>query len=246
MNQLIVGGAAVAAVVAAGSAKAAKAGGSPAVGQNARPADSTALPTFAVLASECREAWERAGNPLSLASVAHGAALLLGIADRESRHGAALEGKRLDGTGDKIKRTRDLAATRMGEFTILKATTLPNGLFKCEIMPRDGLGWGRGLMQIDAEFHAAWLREHARDWWTLPVQLDKACEVLRDAYRRNFDAVSPTHRARVAIAAYNAGAAGALSGYRSGDPDTRTTGKDYSRDVQRRADGFLSEVMGFA
>lgn len=39
---------------------------------------------------------------------------------------------------------------------------------------------------------------------------------------------------RFAVAAYNAGAAGALAGLEEGDVDGRTTGRDYSKDVFAR------------
>ena len=50
---------------------------------------------------------------------------------------------------------------------------------------------------------------------------------------------------RFAVAAYNAGAGGALQGFRAGNVDGATTGRDYAKDVlgRKAAVGRILERM---
>jgi hypothetical protein len=121
-------------------------------------------------------------------------------------------------------------------------------------------GHGRGWLQIDDRFHATWLKAHAgcKDGtWnakfasalppgrvpTLTASTLKAIELLHSnvafAVSRQ---VPPSQRMRFAVAAYNAGAGGAISGFAGGNVDANTAHGDYSADVLSRRDavaGYL-------
>ncbi len=114
-------------------------------------------------------------------------------------------------------------------------------------------GHGRGWLQIDDRFNAAWLHAHpgvASGHWgptngktalalgcvpTLTDSTTKAIEILRGNLAfAAAHGVAQDERPRFAVAAYNAGAGGALQGLRRGDVDAQTTGHDYSADVLAR------------
>lgn len=115
-------------------------------------------------------------------------------------------------------------------------------------------GSDRGIFQISSTYHAAFLRSvigcpsgswspddsglHALHAGYVP-QFTTACQYAINMLAANVEyaedaGVKEGQRVRFAIAAYNAGRGGALAGYREGDVDSRTTGKDYSADVLRR------------
>lgn len=152
--------------------------------------------------------------------------LIAGIGSRESKWGLDRSLKPRPGpggTGDFAKRPPDLN---------------PN-LPRPGKLPPDGLGFGRGLMQIDYDWHA-FARDPAR--WADPRQnIFYACEVLqsmeRDMKRRT--SYSGKLLLRVAVAAYNAGPGRVMQAIRSGeDIDFFTAGRDYSRNVFARAGWF--------
>lgn len=203
--------------------------------------NSAALPSPAEIYVNGITVWGYNGAPLALENIS-GAVLLGAIADRESVLGTRLDNKLLTGTGDYIKRSKSRTAN-LSRWKIVGDD--PKDSSRVLILPNDGRGFGRGLMQIDYWVHREWFDAHAEDWYKLHVQLDKACEVLRVGWRANFDAVPPNDRLRVAVAAYNCGPSNALKGYReSRDPDKYTTGADYSKDVLRRTDKFRAMLGG--
>jgi hypothetical protein len=149
--------------------------------------------------------------------------LICGIGSRESHWGLALKPPTPAGTGDHT--TRSPRGTRTG-------TT-----------PPDGGGYGRGLMQIDYDWH-----EFARTgrWQDPRENLLYAAKVLNDS-RRFFEqkGVNQALMMQAMTAAYNAGATATLECIQSGqDVDCRTTGRDYSRDVFNRAGWF--QLHGWA
>jgi hypothetical protein len=118
-------------------------------------------------------------------------------------------------------------------------------------------GHGRGWLQIDDRYHQAWLADHlgckSGSWWPSFTHsaLDGGyCPRFSDACWRAISllrtnrqfaknrGVPDKYLTRFAVAAYNAGATGALRGWREhGDFDHFTTGGDYSDDViGRRAE----------
>jgi hypothetical protein len=113
-------------------------------------------------------------------------------------------------------------------------------------------GHGRGWLQIDDRFHGPWLDAHAGcdsgSWEakhksagaaghvpTLTASTVKAIDMLRDnmAFGRSHG-IAESQLVRFAVAAYNAGAGGALAGARAGNVDAKTTHGDYSADVLDR------------
>jgi len=146
-------------------------------------------------------------------------AIICGIGSRESHWGLALRPTGPAGRGDFSKR--------------------PARGSRKTAEPPDGPGYGRGLLQIDYDWH-----EFARTGnWHLPSEnILYGCKVLDDA-RRFFQqqnvSLSETDKLRAMIAAYNAGATATLQAIRAGwDIDANTTGKDYSADVLNRSGWF--------
>lgn len=139
--------------------------------------------------------------------------VIIGIGSRESGWGLLLKPRGPGGTGDWAPR---------------------NGR-----MPPDGLGWGRGLMQIDYAAH-----DFARsDVWQLPgANIRAGCGIFYSGW---LSVAAGLHRDILedclpeALAAYNAGVSRVVRFIRRGRPwDEATTGGDYSADVLRRARVF--------
>jgi len=104
-------------------------------------------------------------------------------------------------------------------------------------------GHGRGYFQIDDRYHQAWLARHgAGAPGTTPPPVDAAAYAAAIvgsnlAYGRDHG-VRAAELMRFALSAYNAGPLGALRGYRAGDSDLETTGRDYGADVLARMAAF--------
>lgn len=100
-------------------------------------------------------------------------------------------------------------------------------------------GHGRGLMQIDDRWHKEFV---ASGQWQVPQSsIDYAAGLLQWAtkYFRKRTGGDEETVLRYAVAAYNAGCFKVLQTVEAGrDPDTVTTGGDYSRDVFNRAEWF--------
>ncbi|WP_353570872.1 transglycosylase SLT domain-containing protein [Candidatus Albibeggiatoa sp. nov. BB20] len=173
----------------------------------------------ATMSSQLREA-ERYKSVIEAAAKRYGfqPSVLCGIGSRESHWGLALRPAGPAGTGD---------------FTRRRARGSRTGT-----RPPDGGGYGRGLMQIDYDWH-----EFARtgNWRIASDNIYYACTVLNNAQRFFGDRVSLNERDRLRamIAAYNGGATATLRAIQAGkDIDGNTTGKDYSRDVLNRSGWF--------
>ncbi len=151
--------------------------------------------------------------------------ILCGIGSRESHWGLALKPVGPSGRGD--------FALRPARPSIGRTTA----------EPPDGGGYGRGLMQIDYDWH-----EFARTGaWQDPNQnILYACKVLDDARRFLRQKGLPEDLIiRGMLAAYNGGATATWNAYVAGnDIDANTTGKDYSRDVLSRSGWF--QFQGWA
>lgn len=113
-------------------------------------------------------------------------------------------------------------------------------------------GHGRGWLQIDDRFHHGFLKTHRGcdsgsftpkhpsaapqgRVPTLTASTIYAIGLLRSNMRfARGNGVPEASVVRFAVAAYNAGAGGALQGFREGDVDLHTTGRDYAKDVLAR------------
>lgn len=106
-------------------------------------------------------------------------------------------------------------------------------------LPPDGLGFGRGLMQIDYDAH-----EFARSGqWQDPAQnILYGAEVFRDACTEligNRLGLNDAALIKAALAAYNAGPRAVIETLRAGgDPDECTTGGNYGGDTLVRRKFF--------
>jgi hypothetical protein len=121
----------------------------------------------------------------------------------------------------------------------------------CRNIVGDG-GHGRGMFQIDDRYHKEFLKSSrgCKSGSTIPIYRGalakgrvptvyagamKMCEILESNVAQAIKAEIPFgSRLRVAISAYNAGFTGALTGYRLGNSDLHTTGKNYAADVLAR------------
>ena len=99
-------------------------------------------------------------------------------------------------------------------------------------------GHGRGVFQIDDRWHPDWLAKHAGPSGVPPVRdaaFYAASLIAANIAEARRAGVPKDDQVRVALAGYNAGMNRAISDYKSsGNPDARTTGGDYSRDVLGR------------
>jgi len=146
-------------------------------------------------------------------------AILCGVGSRESHWGLALKPKGPTGRGDFAQRRP--RGTRRG------------------VLPNDGPGYGRGLMQIDYDWH-----EFARTgrWYDARENIYYACTVLDNArtfLRRRAPQLNQQDALHAMLAAYNCGATATLRAIQAGqDIDANTTGRDYGRDALERAAWF--------
>lgn len=145
--------------------------------------------------------------------------VICGIVSRESAWGLTLKPPGPGGTGD---------------FSLRP----PKGNRKAE-SPPDGGGYGRGLMQVDYDWH-----EFARtgNWRDPQANIFYGCEVLsknREFFTQRMPQLQGEQQLQALVAAYNAGATATLEVLLRGeDVDSATTGKDYSKDVFYRSDWF--------
>src|SRR5580765_609143 len=110
-------------------------------------------------------------------------------------------------------------------------------------------GHGRGLFQIDDRFHDDWLAQHGAPGAGTTPRLADAAEFAAAMFASNLSfgkqkGVGAKDLMKYACSAYNAGAGGALEGFRGGDSDRRTAGGDYGRDVLDRLAAIQSRNGG--
>jgi peptidoglycan hydrolase-like protein with peptidoglycan-binding domain len=111
-------------------------------------------------------------------------------------------------------------------------------------------GHGRGLFQIDDRSHTTFLRQQGASKPGGKPAVPAAAKYAAGLVRFNFDfgvknGVPERDRLRFALSAYNAGAGGALEGFKAGDSDRRTTGGDYGKAVLGRF-GIYQSLLGVA
>lgn len=146
-------------------------------------------------------------------------AVICGIGSRESHWGLALKPVGPGGRGDFARRP-------------------PRGIRR-GVIPNDGGGYGRGLMQVDYDWH-----EFARTgkWYVPEENINYACQLLdrsRTFFRNKRLGLSDDDLLRAMLAAYNGGNTATLRAIKAGmDIDANTTGRDYSKDVLNRSGWF--------
>lgn len=166
-------------------------------------------------ASQYRQIIERASAAYDL-----NVDLIVAMGSRESRWGLALRPPGPGGTGDHSSRPT-LRAGRTGP------------------KPPDGGGFGRGIMQIDYDWH-----EFARtgNWKDPQANIEYGCNQLAKgiAYFQSKYPSKPEMRVlQFAVAGYNCGNGRVKQAIDSGkDVDFYTAGHDYSKDVFNRAGWF--------
>lgn len=174
--------------------------------------------------------------------------LVLGVLEREGRCGATLKPSGPGGTGDWTPRSwthigPDGVAYKDQEGAATRYHLLPpskdGGPLLC--MPADGLGWGRGIMQIDYG--------DPSNFAFLALLLDDGAPAWKDAARNIDYGTQKLHHLILAFGGdeffaccgYNAGekhvraalgrASGSNRDERERAADYVTTGHDYARDV---------------
>jgi len=145
--------------------------------------------------------------------------LMAGIGSRESGWGVLLKPPGPKGSGDFAPRKR------FGKHRHLK-------------LPPDNLGFGRGLLQIDFDFH-----EFARTGnWRDPRENILYGVKLLHSYRKIIAKNTEYYNIefhKAVISSYNAGPGGIIRAYKHGlKIDSVTTGGNYSEDVLNRAGYF--------
>lgn len=92
-------------------------------------------------------------------------------------------------------------------------------------MPPDGLGWGRGLMQIDYASHTAFCADPS-EWQDPTKNISYGCDIFY-GYRKQIQAdisgISTSDLLRASVAAYNAGAGAAVKAIRAGNDVSKIT-----------------------
>lgn len=148
-----------------------------------------------------------------------------------------------------------LGKGRVHKAQVIGDSTIPGALLLSLGLRESGLqninnkeGTDRGCFQISEVYHAPWLLAHPGckiGSWRIhkgrtaldpkhcpqfPAACTKAHSMLKDGFRRaRRQELNKDEALRVAVAAYNAGFTGAMTGFQEeGDPDVHTTGKDYS------------------
>ncbi len=145
--------------------------------------------------------------------------VIAGIGSRESMWGIALRPRGPEGTGDPIKRNH----------------TVPG---RQDPLPPDGLGFKRGLMQIDYDKH-----EFARgDEWKDPgANINYVCKIIAgniESLAKQTD-IKDNDILRAGLAAYDCGIDKVLKALKDDhDVDYYTFGRNYSEDVLNRAGWF--------
>jgi len=107
-------------------------------------------------------------------------------------------------------------------------------------------GFGHGLAQIDSGSFGQWTRDWRAAGMPAEAGLHKGAEVFankRRYLRNKFPNLTESQLLSATLSSYNAGEGAVARTIRQGrDPDSRTTGGDYARDVLNRASVFAQNV----
>lgn len=198
----------------------------------------------------------RYGSEASAASAATGVDvyLILAVMDRESLGGDALSPQGPHGTGDWAPREM---SRRYQPGELYKPATLRKKLADGTwgnlpaVMPIDGKGWGRGLMQLDYAAHPEFCRSHT--WEDPASNIEAGANELANNLRMFATAPWPEF---CAVAAYNCGAGTVWTVIHHAPKgletekllamiDAKTTGQNYASDVMRRRDQFKASAATY-
>jgi len=153
--------------------------------------------------------------------------VICGIGSRETSWGLSplLKPQGPAGTGDRAPRSR------------------PNPPLRPGPMPPDGLGFGRGLMQLDFDSNQV---AQSGNWQDPQTNINAGCQVLAQklAYIQRHSSLQGLMLLRGAIAAYNCGEGTVCKLPAGADIDSKTAHANYSADVLNRA-GFF-QLNGWA
>jgi hypothetical protein len=145
--------------------------------------------------------------------------VLSGIGSRESRWGLALKPQGPSGTGDFSKRS-------------------PRPPVRLSGLPPDGCGFGRGLMQIDYDFHKF---ARGENWKNARENILYGAKVLVDAQKYLLEKTGwdGLNLLMASVAAYNCGVGNVVKAIQNGlDIDYYSAGRNYSRNTLSRAGWF--------
>jgi len=149
--------------------------------------------------------------------------VIAGIGSRETSWGLSplLKPQGPGGTGDRAPRSR------------------PNPPLRPGPLPPDGLGFGRGLMQLD--FDSNPVAQHG-NWADPQTNISAGCQVLAQklAFIQRHSSLQGLMLLRGTIAAYNCGEGTICKLPEGADIDSRTAHGNYSADVLNRA-GFFQQ-----
>jgi len=184
--------------------------------------------------------------------------VLFGFLDRETLVGTAKA--YVNKTGDATPRCRSQAQVNKYPSLYRVVGSCADGTLS--VMPSDGLGWGRGIAQIDWEQQYPWAQTH--NWQDDYTNMTQGAKL----FKRNLDYFAATPNSEpvvinavygaklntgpgdyvdprpmwgedltaAALAAYNSGIGQTLLCVAAGRPaDYLTTGADYAQDALRRA-----------
>lgn len=164
--------------------------------------------------------------------------VIVALGDRETRWGMASAYR--NQTGDYAKRAWTSAQIEKVPVTpVGTAPAASDGSPRWYVMPADGLGWGRGLMQVDYASWYDWLASN--DWRDPYVNITKGVQILKQKmkYLAGKGLVGDDLTA-AGLAAYNAGEGNVWKAWSNAiaqgqNPrqalDKVTTGGDYSASV---------------
>jgi hypothetical protein len=111
-------------------------------------------------------------------------------------------------------------------------------------LPPDGLGWGRGIFQIDYGSWSSWL--NSNNWQDPYVNGMKAMDILKSnvsAIREKYGDLAQAAIEAAALAAYNAGLSHVYRNLAAGNPpDTGNPNGDYSQQVLAAADQTVAAL----
>ncbi|EQB64253.1 MAG: Lysozyme g [candidate division Zixibacteria bacterium RBG-1] len=145
--------------------------------------------------------------------------IIAGLGSRESHWGLALFPPGPEGTGDFVPRIK----------------TKP---FRTTPLPPDRLGFGRGLLQIDFDYHefarnGNWKDARENIFYGVKLLFDNRKVLLRKFKLNNSQLI------RATLSSYNCGLGKMLKTIEKGyEIDFITTGRNYSQDVLNRAGWF--------